>query len=131
MKSRISPAILPAIGLFWNARTAFASWDYFKDAGQTKLLGTAFGLPGSNATFDYVVVGGGTSGAVVANRLVGAGYSVALVEAGSFYELAGSNYSQIPAYDVFFSSTDPQVPTNPLIDWVIETSPQEVWKQSQ
>jgi choline dehydrogenase len=33
-------------------------------------------------TFDYVVVGSGSGGSVVARRLVDAGASVALVEAG-------------------------------------------------
>ncbi|MGE0310523.1 MAG: GMC family oxidoreductase [Lautropia sp.] len=39
-------------------------------------------MSGRSSTFDYVVVGAGSAGCVVANRLLKAGYSVALVEAG-------------------------------------------------
>jgi len=102
-----------------------ANWGYFQSNGETKLLGTSFGAIGTNATYDYVIVGGGTSGATVAKRLVDAGHSVAVIEAGSFSELAG-NYSQVPAYDVFFSSIDPTAPVNPLLDWGIVTPPQAV-----
>ena len=31
--------------------------------------GNSFGIPNQNATYDYVVVGGGASGLTVANRL--------------------------------------------------------------
>ena len=48
-------------------------------------LGTHFGFPG-NASFDYVIVGGGTAGLALANRL-SKNSSVAVVEAGSFYEI--------------------------------------------
>ena len=34
-----------------------------------QLTSNSFGLAGSNATFDYVVVGGGTAGLAVAYRL--------------------------------------------------------------
>lgn len=46
-------------------------------------VGSSFGYP-SNATYDYVVVGAGNAGAGLSYRLAEAGYSVALVEAGSF-----------------------------------------------
>lgn len=43
------------------------------------------------------VVGGGLAGSVVAARLTGnSNASVALIEAGSFYELTNGNLSQIP-----------------------------------
>ncbi|KAL9111591.1 MAG: hypothetical protein Q9227_004079 [Pyrenula ochraceoflavens] len=87
------------------------------------LLGNFFGVPGNNATFDYVIVGGGTSGLTVAKRLVESGHTVAVVEAGSFYESSNGNLSQIPAYATRGSSgrvTD--VP--PLVDWGFITTPQ-------
>ena len=52
-----------------------------------RLLGSSFGLPGNN-TFDYIVIGGGTAGLVVATRLAeDPSKSVAVIEAGSFYEI--------------------------------------------
>ena len=43
-------------------------------------------------TFDYVVVGGGSTGSVVAGRLGAAGYSVLVLEAGGVtqHELGGT-----------------------------------------
>lgn len=61
------------------------------------LTGTSFGIPGLPATYDYVIVGGGLAGSVVASRLTEhSNASVALIEAGSFYELNNGNWSQIP-----------------------------------
>lgn len=90
------------------------------------LLGSSFGIPGDDATFDYVVVGGGTAGLTLATRLVEqkAG-SVAVVEAGTFYELTNGNLSQVPAEDTAFSfksSKDWQ----PMVDWGYMTTPQAV-----
>ena len=66
-------------------------------SGFGRITGTNFGIPGRNATYDYVIVGGGLAGSVVASRLTEhSNASVALVEAGSFYELSNGNWSQIP-----------------------------------
>ena len=47
--------------------------------------GSSFGIAGQNASFDYVIVGGGTAGNTLAYRLAADGrFSVAVVEAGSF-----------------------------------------------
>lgn len=91
-----------------------------------RLLGSSFGVPGKNLTYDYVVVGGGTAGLTIATRLVQqkAG-TVAVIEAGSFYELDNGNGSQVPATDSGYitkQATDWQ----PLIDWGYETVPQTV-----
>jgi choline dehydrogenase len=51
-------------------------------------LGAVQGILGENQTFDYVVVGGGTAGAAIGVRLAEAGHSVAIVEAGGFYEMS-------------------------------------------
>jgi choline dehydrogenase len=65
------------------------------DDGQ--LTGNGFGIPGINATYDYVIVGGGTAGALAAARLTEhTNATVALVEAGGFYELSNGNVSQLP-----------------------------------
>lgn len=62
-----------------------------------RLTGTSFGIPGLDAKYDYVIVGGGIAGSVVASRLTeNSNASVALIEAGSFYELTNGNWSQIP-----------------------------------
>jgi choline dehydrogenase len=50
-----------------------------------RLTGSSFGIAGRNATYDYVVVGGGVAGSVAAARLAEKNLSVALVEAGGFY----------------------------------------------
>jgi choline dehydrogenase len=91
-----------------------------------RLLGSSFGVPGREAIYDYVVVGGGTAGLTLANRLVeqGAG-SVAVVEAGTFYELSNGNLSQIPAFAATFVGKDPD-DWQPLVDWGYITTPQEV-----
>lgn len=62
-----------------------------------RLLGNSFGNSGVNATFDYVVVGAGLAGALTASRLAEAlpHKTVAVLEAGSFYEISNGNYSQM------------------------------------
>lgn len=60
-----------------------------------KLLGTYFGSAGRDATFDYVIIGGGTTGSVVASRLAqNTDATIAVIEAGSFYEIGSKNLSQ-------------------------------------
>ncbi|KAH8700036.1 putative glucose-methanol-choline oxidoreductase [Phaeosphaeriaceae sp. PMI808] len=86
------------------------------------LLGSYFGVPGQNATFDYVVIGGGTAGLTLANRL-SAKFSVAVIEAGDFYEFANGNNSQVPAYASTFTGSNPVV-KNPALDWYMYTEPQ-------
>lgn len=60
-------------------------------ASAYQLWSSAFGIPGLNATYDYVVVGGGTAGNTIATRLAEAGWSVAVIEAGDFYENDNGN----------------------------------------
>jgi hypothetical protein len=88
------------------------------------LLGSYFGVPGQNATFDYVVIGGGTAGLTLANRL-STKFSVAVIEAGDFYEFANGNNSQVPAYASTFTGSNPVV-KNPALDWYMYTEPQAV-----
>ncbi|KAF7541772.1 hypothetical protein G7054_g257 [Neopestalotiopsis clavispora] len=88
-------------------------------------LGSSFGIPGRNRTFDYLVVGGGTAGLTIATRLIEqqAG-SVAVIEAGSFYELTNGNLSQLPANDYLFTGKD-ATDFHPGIDWGYISEPQK------
>lgn len=90
-------------------------------------LGDHFGYPAfANATYDYVVVGGGTAGLTVAARLAEAGVgTVAVIEAGGFYEMDNGNLSTIPGTAAYFIGTNPGE-RNPLIDWEYRTEPDEV-----
>ncbi|OTB05389.1 putative GMC oxidoreductase [Hypoxylon sp. CI-4A] len=93
--------------------------------GSNRPLGSSFGIPAADATYDYVIVGGGTAGLTLATRLrqQNAG-SVAIVEAGSFYETTNGNQSQIPA-DASIYTTKGQNDWQPLADWGYVTVPQE------
>lgn len=66
-----------------------------------------------DSTYDYVVVGGGTAGATIATRLAEQSFSVALIEAGSYYET--TSLAAIPMADVFPAGSDPK--TSAAIDW--------------
>ena len=86
-------------------------------------IGRSFGLP-VPATYDYVVVGGGTAGNTIATRLAQDGrFSVAVVEAGGFYETSNGNLSVIPAYAPYYAGAYPE-DTNPRVDWGIVSEPQ-------
>lgn len=55
-------------------------------------LGNSYGVAGVNATYDYVVVGGGTAGLAIAARLAeNQSVSVAVVEAGGYYQMDNGN----------------------------------------
>ncbi|KAL8670786.1 MAG: hypothetical protein Q9168_004694 [Polycauliona sp. 1 TL-2023] len=74
-------------------------------------------------TYDYIVVGGGTAGLTVAARLAEDGSrTVAVIEAGGYYEQDNGNISIVPGYSSFFSGTDP-TDLNPLVDWAFVTQP--------
>lgn len=67
-------------------------------------------------TFDYVVVGGGTGGLAIATRLAeNRSVSVAVVEAGGFYEIDNGNLSIVPGYANYYAGSDPEN-YQPLID---------------
>ncbi|EYE92427.1 GMC family oxidoreductase [Aspergillus ruber CBS 135680] len=88
----------------------------------SRLIGSSFGVP-QNATYDYIVVGGGNAGLTVAARLAeDSSISVAVIEAGTFYEIANGNLSQIPAYDTYWSGKDPD--NDSPVDWGFVTTPQ-------
>ncbi|GME22370.1 GMC oxidoreductase [Neofusicoccum parvum] len=89
------------------------------------LTSTSFGIPGLNATFDYIVIGGGTAGLALATRLSSssADISVAVVEAGSFYEITNGNLSVVPGYGPWFTGLD-EDDWQPGVDWGFQTVPQ-------
>lgn len=76
-------------------------------------------------TKQYLVVGGGLCGLVVASRLAETA-SVAVVEAGGFYEVENSNRSVVPLLSLtgitFIDPTDTFTP-QPLMDWGLVTEP--------
>ena len=86
------------------------------------LLGSHFGRVNIPASYDYVVVGGGTAGLTIARRLA-EHHTVAVIEAGSFYEIDNSNLTEIPADASYYLGKDPSI-QNPLIDWRQKTTPQ-------
>ena len=77
-------------------------------------------------SFDYVVVGGGTAGLTLASRLVEESHStVAVIEAGGYYEKDNGNISTVPAFWTFSVGTDPD-DVNPAVDWGFVTQPEKV-----
>ena len=63
-----------------------------KTAVATALYSNSFGVPGINASYDYVVVGGGTAGLTIAARLAeDSDVSVAVIEAGGWYQQDNGN----------------------------------------
>ena len=112
------------VSLFFSV--AFAGLDLLDDGQRGAILGSSFGVPGANATFDYVIVGGGTAGLTIATRLAeNSSLSVAVVEAGGFYEIDNGNLSVVPGLAVWFSGSDPK-DFQPLVDWGFSTVPQAV-----
>ncbi|KXT16117.1 hypothetical protein AC579_5095 [Pseudocercospora musae] len=92
--------------------------------GATTSFGLSIEQRQNDNAFDYVIVGGGTAGLALANRLSADGSQrVAVIEAGSLYEVTNPVLSSTPAGDVFWAGSDP-ADTNPLVDWNFVTEPQ-------
>lgn len=112
--------------IYIAAAAATANLLTYTDGNVGNILGTAFGAPGTNATFDYVVVGGGTAGLTIATRLASdPAISVAVIEAGGFYEIDNGNRSTVPGYANYYTGSDPNN-YQPLVDWGFTTIPQTV-----
>ncbi|KAL3473208.1 hypothetical protein BJX99DRAFT_261519 [Aspergillus californicus] len=63
------------------------------------LAAPALAVSAANATYDYVIVGGGTAGLAIAARLAeDSSVSVAIVEAGGYYEVDGGPQNIIPGF---------------------------------
>lgn len=86
--------------------------------------GAIQGFLGRDQEFDFVVVGGGTGGNAVGYRLAEAGFSVAIIEAGTFFELSKPGFSTIPGLDVLFVGSDSSEALSPA-DWKFQTTPQQ------
>lgn len=90
------------------------------------IYGNNFGIPGQNASYDYVIVGGGTAGLALAVRLAeNTSITVAVIEAGGFYEEDLGSISVIPALGLLYDNPLPSLTrAYPSIDWGVETTPQ-------
>ncbi|KAH9985375.1 hypothetical protein F4779DRAFT_612133 [Xylariaceae sp. FL0662B] len=86
-------------------------------------LGALGGALGVEKTYDYVVVGGGTAGNAVAYRLAEAGFSVAVVEAGLFYEIAKPLLATTPGLAIVGTGAS-MLDSIPTVDWEFQTEPQ-------
>ncbi|KAK8017715.1 GMC oxidoreductase [Apiospora rasikravindrae] len=86
-------------------------------------LGALEGALGVDQTYDYVVVGGGTAGNALGYRLAEAGHSVAIVEAGLFYEIAKPVLGTTPGGDIIGIGASP-LDSVPTVDWQFVTEPQ-------
>lgn len=87
-------AALTGLGLLSTARALF---DFDETLVASGLLGSHFGVPGIPGQYDYIVLGGGTAGLTIAKRLAeDKRYTVAVVEAGDFYQFTNGNNTQIP-----------------------------------
>lgn len=114
-------------------------------SGYQPLWSNSFGVPFVNATYDYVyttlapyrpdmrltvhrIIGGGTAGLAVAWKLALSGkYTVAVVEAGGFYEQDNGNGSVIPGLaPLQHLGWNSNHPAPLLIDWGFVTEPQKV-----
>ncbi|GJC78348.1 dehydrogenase patE [Colletotrichum liriopes] len=95
-------------------------------AANDRLFSSAFGYPGRNASYDYIVVGGGTAGLTLASRLAATSASVAVVEAGGFYEVENGNNSVVPLLSltgIGFIDPSPNFTPQPLMDWSLVSEP--------
>ncbi|KAI4117406.1 MAG: hypothetical protein LQ345_002347 [Seirophora villosa] len=104
--------------------TSIHSAPTFSHIHARRLLGSSFGVPGNNATYEYIIVGGGTAGLTLATRLAEQQSGrVAVIEAGGFYEIGNGNISQIPAGDGVYAGKA-EDDWQPLVDWGYVTTPQ-------
>ncbi|KAK3985130.1 putative GMC oxidoreductase [Cladorrhinum sp. PSN332] len=113
------------VSLLLSTQSAFAiPADSAEGQEARDQLGNLAGETLIDATFDYVIIGGGTAGLTLANRLsANPDITVAVVEAGSFYQITNPLLGRTPVGDVLFVGSSPS-DTNPLVDWNFVTQPQ-------
>ncbi|KAL4817014.1 hypothetical protein BDW67DRAFT_190504 [Aspergillus spinulosporus] len=137
--SLLALAALPVVGMFAGQTTLSSSlWETLFGAAAEQheaamdgriqgrdLLSSHFGWYGwPGQAFDYVIVGGGTAGLAMAHRLSEDGSnSVAVIEAGGFYEIEAGNATEVPMFlfNYFFDNGHVK---NPLFDWYQYTEAQ-------
>lgn len=90
------------------------------------IYGNNFGVPGQNASYDYVIVGGGTAGLALATRLAeNTSLTVAVIEAGGFYEEDFGNISVVPGLGLVYDPPSTLLTHGfPAVDWGLDTVPQ-------
>jgi choline dehydrogenase len=110
------------VAAVWASVAAAALQSQSREKRQlTGLLGSLEGILGVDQVFDYIVVGGGTGGLTVAKRLAeDSSVTVAVIEAGTLYEVGDPILLQTPAGDTTFVGTAETLPT---VDWGFFTAP--------
>ncbi|KAL2848834.1 hypothetical protein BJY01DRAFT_246210 [Aspergillus pseudoustus] len=94
----------------------FASWCSLPSVCSALFFG--------DAIFDYVIVGGGTSGLAIAARLAeDSKVSVAVVEAGGYYEMESGFMSVIPGFAAAAGTGTSPLDSLMMIDWNFNTVP--------
>jgi choline dehydrogenase len=79
--------------------------------------------PTISEQYDYIIIGGGTAGLVMASRLSeNSSISVAVIEAGGYYEQLDPVFSTTPGLDSDGVGSDPSSTND--IDWNFVTTPQ-------
>ncbi|KAF7557581.1 hypothetical protein G7Z17_g624 [Cylindrodendrum hubeiense] len=119
----VTAEALPFIGTLLDPLSDLIQTTFAGDGLKIGELGTLGGVLGRDATFDYIVVGGGTAGNTIGYRLAKGGFSVAIVEAGSFYEISKPILATTPG-GVIAGSGASLLDSNPLLDWMFVTEPQ-------
>jgi hypothetical protein len=114
---------VPLIGSLLHPLDGVIKSAFAGDGVKVGELGDLGGVSGKNHTFDYIVVGGGTAGNTIGYRLAKAGFSVAIVEAGSFLEISKPILATSPG-GVTAGSGASLLDSNPLTDWRFVTQPQ-------
>ena len=105
----------------FGAALALATTPRLENRGLPEPLTYLSGVLGLDVSFDYIVVGGGTGGLAIAKRLAeDSSVTVAIIEAGTYYEVSDPILSQTPAGDTAFVGTTETLPT---VDWGFYTNP--------
>jgi hypothetical protein len=125
----ISLSLLPLSFLLYGSNAQLQPYlDLLADAKTlvTGDLGAIAADLGVEATYDYVVIGGGTAGNTIGVRLAEAGHSVAIIEAGTYYEITKPILSTAPGGDLLLvGSETPHLERIDLpADWTFYTQPQ-------